>query len=223
MSIENIDRELHQLALIAQSHPKRSPQRRSALAKICKILNQPGILQVPGQEDAVWQEAKQNFFLYLCRTMIDNYSPERGDPDAGGSFIRWSRVTLKYRHRDVLRARSSETKKTISLDGIGRNREVKGSWEDFINKDVFNNHDSDSISQKLRRFIEDDPDGKFKSAHISNKPDANFQVLALRVYTGEPFKDLSKRLGVPVPTLSSYFQRKLAHFKSYIQDYLMND
>ncbi|NJO56163.1 MAG: sigma-70 family RNA polymerase sigma factor, partial [Rhodospirillales bacterium] len=66
----------------------------------------------------------------------------------------------------------------------------------------------------------DDPEGCFQGAHIADRPDASFQFIAGRILDGYKLRELSAELDIPVPTLSSFYQRNQKRFAPKLRDYL---
>lgn len=222
MNSENsIDEQLHQLALMAKAHPVRSRQRQDALTKICKILQQPNTLtRRRGMSEDAYIEAKQGLMLYICEK-IDNY-----DPLKGCSVLAWANTNFKWRqHDEAVKANSSDTLSldNLPLGGVGEDKPYK-NWEEKISEARLNpSKHPGFISAQVQTLFEEDPDRRFRDAHVKNRPDVTFQRLVLRVFNGDTYKDLSVETGISISTLSSFFQRRLAEFGPYIKDYLMND
>lgn len=80
--MKELDKQLKLLALEAQRHPRKSPQRQRALARLLSAINQSGKLTRPyrGQFQGFYQdiyaEAQQRLFFYICER-IDDYDPQR--------------------------------------------------------------------------------------------------------------------------------------------------
>ncbi|MEM8810556.1 MAG: sigma-70 family RNA polymerase sigma factor, partial [Cyanobacteria bacterium P01_G01_bin.38] len=63
-------------------------------------------------------------------------------------------------------------------------------------------------------------DGVFRRTHILQKPEANFQYIALRFLGGYSWKEISADLDVKVVTLSSFYQRCLVKFAPVLKEYV---
>ena len=68
---------------------------------------------------------------------------------------------------------------------------------------------SPSLSEKLEAFIQEDTSKVFQGMHIKNHPKANFQYIALQRLNGSTWAEISDQLGIPIPTLNTFFQRYL--------------
>lgn len=64
------------------------------------------------------------------------------------------------------------------------------------------------LSDDLRHYFETDPDGLLQK-HIQGHPQATLQAIALAYLDGTSWKSLSTTWGIPIPSLSSFFQRQL--------------
>lgn len=207
----DIEENLNRLAVEACQHPIKSRQRQLALTKIIQMLQQPGILkQSAGITQEQYLEARHNLSIYICEK-IDNFDPQKG------SFLRWAQSNFKWRKRDVMwGAHQPNFDSLESLCDHDRN------WEEILGDRRFA-VTGDSLVDGFRKLIKDDPDHKFREAHIRNKPDVTFQIIViLKDIDGLTLKDISQKFDVPIPTLSSFYQRRIAEFKLYIQDYLLN-
>ncbi|NES23070.1 MAG: hypothetical protein F6K41_30165 [Symploca sp. SIO3E6] len=79
-----------------------------------------------------------------------------------------------------------------------------------------------TLLDKVRQYIADDPK-RLCQKHIREHPEATFQEIALRRLGGESWKQISAALGIGIPTLSNFFQRRLKalvpEIRSYIEEY----
>ncbi|GAB1544754.1 hypothetical protein NUACC21_74300 [Scytonema sp. NUACC21] len=197
--------EFKQLALEAQKHPLNSTARRMALSKLIEGLYKSHKLCSPykGRFSQVYQhiyeEAVQDLFLYICKN-IDKYAPERAE------FITWVNMLLSKRF----------FKEAVSKV-VGKANEIKveasflENLEDLAPKD--NEEDCISDFLKIRQYIEKDPQGVFRQTYIKSYPQANFQEIAMKRWSGLSWKDISEEFCVPIPTLSNFYQRSLDKFR----------
>lgn len=217
MQSESVDQQLHELALAAKAAPPKSRARQRALAKICGLLRQPGLLRrrANTRED-IWIEARQAILVYICEK-IDNYDPQKGT-----SFLAWVNTHLKWRQQDLETGRNNPEYIYLEeyLSNMSNEAGARSSWEERLEQNDVN---SEFISVKLKDLFEEDPGNKFAAAHVKGHPDITFQTLVLRGLYGTPYREMAEQTGVSISTLSSFYQRKLAEFTPYIRDYLMND
>jgi hypothetical protein len=212
--MNEIDHHLKQLAIEAQRQPPKTKQRQRALAKLISAIQQSGMLVHPyrgyfkGFYEEIYAEALQRLFFHICER-IDEYDPQR-------EVLQWANFLLKRRFfidaaRTIMPTDSSNSQqiKRLSLDDLDKNNPLE-----------FNLQLVPSLSQEVIQCIESDPEGIFKEAHVSNKPAANFQFLAMRILAGYSWKEISAELGIKIPTLSSFYQRCLTRFAPKFKEYL---
>ncbi|MBE7384730.1 MAG: sigma-70 family RNA polymerase sigma factor [Leptolyngbya sp. SIO1E4] len=211
-----LDEQLKQLAVAAQQHPPRTPRRQQALAQlvgtICrsKQLVRPYQGQFHGFYEDIYAEAQQRLFLYLCEK-IDRYNPEL-------EVLQWANFLMKKRFfveasRDVMptapKGMDRSQVKRITLDALDKQEPIEAR-----------SHATISLSEAVIQCIQDDRDGLFKGTHILQKPEANFQYLALRFLGGYSWKEISAEVDVKVVTLSSFYQRCLIKFAPILKEYV---
>ncbi len=217
-SDEVLNQRLQQLGREAQQHPPLSVARQVALNKLVKEIWQSGQLGHPQRgswspslyED-LYNEALQKTLMEICQK-IDNYNPEY-------PVMMWVNTILKRRFIDVVRdykkrgrtyipetEKNQETSNLLSLDDL--DKEVP------VDEEL-------SEGQQVRQFLKDDPENLFRTEHIRGRPDATFQKITwARFVEDKKWEAISAELGIPVPTLSSFFQRRLPKFIPYFQKYL---
>lgn len=216
MQSDSLDEQLKKLALTAKAHPFKSPSRRRALAEIYSILQKPGMLnRRPGIHSQVWDEVRRDILVYACEK-IDNYDPDKG------RFLDWVNGNSKWRQHDA--EIEFNRPPYLSLDNPLTFGGDPRSWQELNLISAFGSDDHpDFISLQLQRLFEEDPDGRFASVHVKDHPEVTFQSLLLRKIYGVPYREVAEQTGISISTLSSFYQRKLAEFSSYIRDYLRND
>ena len=75
------------------------------------------------------------------------------------------------------------------------------------------------LSEELRHYIETDPDRLFQH-HIQGHPSVTFQAIALAYLDGTSWKALSTQWEIPIPSLSSFFQRQLKRLAPTVKQHL---
>lgn len=214
--MKEIDQQLKQFAIEAQRQPPKTKQRQQALAKLLSAMQQSGMLTRPyrgyfqGFYEEIYAEALQRLFCHLCER-IEEYDSQR-------EVLQWANFLLKKRFfieaaRTIMptvhKSANSRSTTRLSIDDLDRNNPLE------INPQL-----APSLSQEVMEFIETDPDGFFKSTHVSNHPAANFQFLAMKIIAGYSWKEISAELGIKIPTLSSFYQRCLTKFAPKFKEYL---
>lgn len=212
--VSELDRQLKQLAIEAQRHLPMTKQRQQALATLLSAiegnLTRPYRGYFQGFYEEIYAEALQRLFCHICER-IDSY-------DSNREVLQWANFLLSRRFF-IEAARSimptvygGVNKKKIrrlTIDDLDRNNPAE------INPQLV-----PSLSQEVIQCIESDPEGIFRGAHISGKPAANFQFIALKILAGYSWKEISAELGIRIPTLSSFYQRSLTKFAPKIKEYL---
>lgn len=211
----DVDSQLKQLAVAAQSYPPRTLSRQKALSRLLVALQGSGKLVRPyrgqfgNQYGEIYAEAQQRLFLYMCEAI------ERYDPNL--EVLQWANFLLRQRFfieasRDILsgfKNRDRERLTRISLEVLDKKEPLEAG--DRARR---------SLSEEVRHCIEEDCEGLFGSAHVAKHPAANFRFIAMRILAGYSWKEISAELQVKVPTLSSFYQRCLTRFAPKFREYL---
>lgn len=223
------DSIINQIAQEAKNAAPDSSQRRLALnllveaIQIADKFGRPqGLFSFPpGLYEYIYNEAIQETVLYICQN-IDKYDPSRGDLMGWVNFLlprRFSDVRDKYMKQGITKSPKIVRNKTddqqsglkiVFLDNA-ENLEIFWQKEKAVSK-----------SQQLRDFLESDPDSLFRNAHITGRPDVNFQVVALeKVWGDKTWKSLADKWQIDsIQTLSSFFNRCLKKFRHLFLEYL---
>lgn len=220
--------ELDKLALEAQKHPANSKARKKALTKLVMAIQASGKLYCKDRYDyppEVYNEALQEVWLKVCEH-IDRYDPSKG------KVITWVNYMLHRRFQDAVNKygnirrvrRHDQTGwvQTLSLDAPLKTPDSAGeSGETFL----------DSIPQetppfmpadKLRGYIENDPQGIFQHRHIRNHPEANYRTIALFYLENKSWAEIVAEFEnqIPYGTVTGFFWRACRHFAPQFKDYL---
>lgn len=207
-SRQELDAQLKELALLAQQHPHATKGRRIALTQLVNAVWQSGKLYRPykGQFQLLYQdiyeEAVQNLFFYICQNdNINKYNPERGE------VMVWVNVLLTKRFFPEAIPKIIGKESEINLE----NSQLENipSFEPPV-----------SLFEQVRQCIEDDVDRIFSKEHIKGHPEANFQAIAIRRYSGVPWKDISREWGIGITTLHNFYQRCIERFAPNFREYL---
>lgn len=204
---KQLDAQLKELALLAQRQPHATKGRRIALTQLVDAIWQSGKLCRPysGQfrplyED-IYDEAVQNLFFYLCRDdNINKYDSERGE------VITW--VNMLLTKRFFLEAIPKFASKANEIN-------LENSYLENISSS-----EPASLFEQIRECIEDDPDKIFTKEHVKGHPEANFQAIARRRYSGVSWKDISAEWDIGITTLHHFYQRCVKKFAPKIREYL---
>lgn len=206
------DEELMHLAIAAQQHPPRSKERQIALTRLLQKMQQIRRLCRPNRPQFIehyqdlYEIALQKLFLEICQ-QIDKYNPERGPVMRWANFLLEKRcfnqaVAEYYGHKD----------KKIKLDFLEDNSLIPDMRPE----------DEPSLSEEIRNYIENDPEGLCRSCNHPSYTNVNFQDLAIRRLNRQKWKDISVELKVGISVLSDFYQRKLKELAPRIKLYLNN-
>ncbi|BAZ51629.1 hypothetical protein NIES4103_42870 [Nostoc sp. NIES-4103] len=197
------DEQLRRLATQACGHPPGSPQRQKLLTQIIRLTSS----KLWKESTPYYQDALQQTWLYFCRNVCEGLTGQTYDP-AYGSVITWLNAYLKRRLQDFYLNQYKEQATTVS---IKVRQSVSGGNSEVI--DPVDNlpatPQAPPILEDLEAWVKTDLDGELSSTHIKGHPKVNCQVLILKRLPPEvSWKELSEEFGLPIPTLSSFYQRQ---------------
>ncbi|PMB19417.1 hypothetical protein CEN45_19180 [Fischerella thermalis CCMEE 5198] len=210
------DERLKQIALAVKQTPADSNQRKVALnllVEAIQIANRfchPHSSLPPGVYEYVYQEAFQTTLAEICQK-IDNYNPEH-------EVMAWVNGLLGWRFQDEIKKHKRQGITQLPANQPYRviNLNEPDTIERFWRKDEALNK-----LQQLQESLEEDPYNMFTKEHIQDRPDANFQLIALaKIVEGKSWQNISKELQIPVSTVSSFYYRCLKKFRDFFQQYL---
>jgi DNA-directed RNA polymerase specialized sigma24 family protein len=203
---DELDTHLCTLIATARCHPCGSIQRQQYLAQIIGLIQQSGKLSrySNGAIDD-YHEALQQTWLHLCHH-LDAYDPDRA------SVITWLNTYLKYRLLDQRVAQKKERGKTVS--GY---LSADGEWIDPLDK-VPSPEAPPPLLEEIQIWLQENA-GSLRRKHIYQRPEVNCYVLILRRLPPETsWSELSKTFGVPISTLSNFYQREcLPRLRTFIE------
>lgn len=217
-----LNQQLLELAIAAQRAPSNSAARQTALTQLMKLIVESGKLQQPHRTrfsqsnyEEIYAEARANLLTYIREGGIDKYDPQRG------SVMAWVNNLMRYRVIDASRKiignhSGSRGEPYVSMHSLDQaTSQGRLEWEAQAVPV--------STSDLMRKCLEEDVTGEFCSKHIENHPEASFQAITLSKLEGEHWKTMSARFGIPVSTLSRFFERYkprfISQFRAYGSDY----
>ncbi|MEX0269703.1 sigma-70 family RNA polymerase sigma factor [Leptolyngbyaceae cyanobacterium UHCC 1019] len=203
----------HQLAELAEQAKQAgsSLERQRSLHRLIHLLSQPRVLyppqlnrHPPEAHRDLYNETCQRVWLYVCRN-IERYDPQKA------SVRKWVNYLLDKRFIDVVKERNGKRTTYLSdLSELERRLEERRRDQQMIEEEA-------SEVQSLRDFLEQD---LLFRKHIKGHPEASFQAIALRILAGKTWEEISKEFGIPVSSLSSFYQRCLKKFLPFLQQRL---
>lgn len=206
-------RRLQQLAIEAQRHPPQAELRQYALRELVEAIQLSGKLFLsayyrtlfsPQFSQLVYDDAVNQTLTYVCEK-IDNFNPQRAQ------FMTWvNNIVLKNNFikcsKDFNRSQEESLPSLEALERMAAAQEKKNFPQE---------EDRYTI---IRHYIEEDADRIFEKEHIKNRPDATFKSIALATLDGKSWPEISRQLGIKVPTLSSFFRRCCKKFSLTIKE-----
>jgi|GEM_PF-982527 len=194
------DEQLKKMGLAAQGFLINSELRTYALTELVRAIKLSGRLCRPHAHkfkanfyQAIYEEAVTETFCYICLN-IDLYDPNRGNK----KFMNWVNFKLD---KSVLKCYERYNKYARF--------EIPSSQIIEQAKQPENEPD---IAQIIRDYLILDPDKIFRTTHIRNRSDANFTSIALAKFSGKSWDNISQQLDIPIPTLSSFYNRWCRRF-----------
>lgn len=214
---EFLDERLEELALLAQSLPVGSVEWQKALAQLVKAIQNSGRLvrprkgQFKGFYDDIYLDAQQRLFLHICER-IEDFDPKRGTVMEWVNFLFGRRFFVAASHEYF----------PVMPTGLDPRSVVRLSIYEVEQYQPLTPHLQDTVmnGQVVREFLSSDPQGVFCKTHVVGCPGANFQRIAIQRLDGFSWQEISDQLGVPIPTLSSFYQRALEKLGPMLREYL---
>ncbi|WP_299411158.1 hypothetical protein [Acaryochloris sp. IP29b_bin.148] len=210
------DEQLRQLALNVQNAPPQSAERQRNLNYLVNNILHSGKLGHPhtgkypqGIYQDLYNEALQKTLLKIC-TKIDQYNPVH-------PVMAWVNFVLSKTFIDV--EKDVQRRGITYLPQALKNDMTILSLDD-LNSPVSDLHPSTEV-EKLRQFLKEDPEGRLQEEHLQNHTDITFQKIALAKYVDDlTWDSLSEQFKIPLPTLHSFFNRRLQKLMPYFHKYL---
>jgi len=210
------DEQLRQLALNIQNAPPQSVDRQENLNLLVNNILKSGKLGHPhagkyphGIYQDLYNEALQKTLLKIC-TKIDQYNPVH-------PVMAWVNFVLSKTFIDV--EKDLQRRGITFLPQAMKNDMTILSLDD-LNAPVPDQYLPTEV-ERLRQFLKDDPEGCLKQEHLQNHSKITFQQIALAKYVDDlTWESLSERFNIPLPTLHSFFNRRLQKLMPYFRKYL---
>lgn len=193
----SLDSQLQQLLMAARQYPTGSFERQHTLNRLISLMQKSGRIWRGGGllESDRYEEALQKTWLYFCRN-LDRYDPSRA------GVITWFNDYLRYRIHDSLTEQRTQGQRTIQPIAVaGEN--IADFWESLPAPE-----DIPPILDEVYAWLDTEVD-RLQTIHLRNRPEINCWLLLQRRLPPEmPWKALSQEWGVPIPTLSNFYQHK---------------
>ncbi len=188
-------------------------KRRIALNKLVNAIQSSGRLSrqskwlgEPNYED-YYNEALQLTLMEVCQK-IDEYNPQY-------PVMAWVNKIFGWRFIDV---RNKELKRGFTQIPKHQKSATVLCLDDIKSEKLLPNDKSEL--EQLKEIIQKDSEGFLKSEYLSKYPQVNLQTILLMLLAEKRWKDISQELGVPISTISSFYQRRMNKIIDYIQKYI---
>lgn len=197
--MDELEVKILQLIQETCQHPSGSLARQKGLNQIILLIQKTGkLLRGAGIPDA--EEALQETWWYFCRNLCEATSAKEPYTPDKSSVITWINNYLSYRLQD----------KRISY------YEQKSKFDFFLEENdqldpanlIPAPTEPRPILNEIQEWLKTNS-SQLKRIHIRNRPDVNSYILITRRLPPEKsWLDLSVEFGIPVATLSNFYQRQ---------------
>ena len=213
-----LDEQLRNLVAQACEYPRGSQERQKLLTQIIRLTAS----RLWKESTSYYQDALQQTWLYFCRNICEASTGQAYDPSYG-SVVTWLNAYLKHRLQDFYLNQQREQVIKVPLkvlqSGSGDNSDTIDPVENLAATPQ-----APPILENVRMWVEADTQGELRGTYVKGRPDVNCQILILKRLPPEAsWKELSEQFGLPIPTLSSFYQRqclprlrKFAEFEGYL-------
>ena len=201
-----LSHRLKQLVIETCQHPKGSPQRQRGLTQLIRLLTD----QLWHTSAAYYPDALQQTWIYFCRNLCEATTCRAYDPDIA-TPVTWLNAYLKRRLQDFQIAENRDRRTTLSASSLSCRED---DLLDPLDR-IAARPDVPPWLEQIKAWAESDPD--LEQIHISKHPTVTAKALILKRLPPEtPWKALSAEYGIPIGTLSSFYQRQCL---SKLRDY----
>ncbi|MEM7579198.1 MAG: sigma-70 family RNA polymerase sigma factor [Cyanobacteria bacterium P01_A01_bin.80] len=188
----------------ARRHAPESHQRQRLLTQIIRLISG----KLWWENTPYYQDALQQTWLYFCRNLCEATTAQAAYDSTKGSVVTWLNAYLKRRLQDAYINCSREAAIKVSTTTYQSASGEFGSTIDPVDNLVAN-PDFPPILEQVKYWVETDSTKELQSTHIKGNPKVNCQTLILkRLLLEVSWKDMSAEFGIPVSSLSSFYQRQ---------------
>ncbi|MBE9077569.1 sigma-70 family RNA polymerase sigma factor [Romeria aff. gracilis LEGE 07310] len=185
--------------LIAEAcrHPAGSPQRQRRLTQVIRLISG----RLWKENTAYYQDALQQTWVYFCRNLCEATTGRAYDPEKA-NVVTWLNAYLKRRLQDGY----IELQKQRATVASSPRASADGQPLDPVDM-LPARPDVPPLLENVRAWAESDH--QLTCIHLTDHPHITCQLLILKRLPPEtPWKVLATELGVPIGTLSSFYQRQ---------------
>lgn len=195
----SIEEQLKQLVLETCQQPHGSVGRQKGLTAIVRLINHSHKLW--RDASAYYEDALQQTWLYFCRNLCEAFTARAAFDPEQSSITTWMNAYLKRRLQDMYTETQTQKNRTVS--------EIQEEITGVTATDrLVAPPPTSSLLERIREWVEQDSTKKLRKIHIRDRPDVNAQVLICKRLPPESsWQALSHEFGLPISTLSSFYQR----------------
>jgi DNA-directed RNA polymerase specialized sigma24 family protein len=180
----------------AQQSPPGSVQRNHYLNRIIREIS-PHLWRTNTPEYA---DAMQQTWLYFAKNICQTYDSERG------CIVTWLNAYLWHRYQDEFRRQITKRYHEIPIDHA-----VTEGTQGWVVRDLAApEYGSLALLDRVSAWVKSDPDSCLSRIHVRHRPDVNAQALVLLRLPPKvlSWQVIARRFNLPLPTVSSFYQRK---------------
>ncbi|MGG6293991.1 sigma-70 family RNA polymerase sigma factor [Leptolyngbya sp. AN02str] len=203
VGVAAMDEQLKALVEEACSHPPGSAKRQRSLTQIIRLAT-PKLWR---ESTPHYQDALQQTWIFFCQNICEAKTGQQYDPERG-SVTTWLNAYLRRRLQDFFIDTQKQQATTVSSQTrISRSGEAGEVIDPIDNLPA--NPDVPPILEGVLRWATEDTSEELRQVFVEGHPQVNCQTLILRRLPPESsWKDLSAEFGLPISTLSSFYQRQ---------------
>lgn len=200
--MNSLEERLRQLVEEACRYPPGSSQRRKNLTKIIRLISK----KLWYEYTPYYQDALQQTWVYFCQNICEgkNNTGKAYDPDRA-TIITWLNYYLKRRLQDFRIEAQKERDKTVTtkIESLGDTNQTTDLVEGLPAEP-----EVPPLLEQLSKWVQTDPDGELSQIQIKGSQVTAQVLIQRRLPPEETWKDLAAEFGLPISTLSSFYQRK---------------
>lgn len=189
---------LPQLVREACQHPHGSRERQKKLTAIIRIVGR----KLWHENTIYYEDALQETWLYFCRHICEGQPDKVYDPNKA-SVVTWLNNYLKWRLKDGYIATAKQKQRIVPAQ-VDENNQIIDWLDNLPAKE-----NPPPILEEIKQWAGEDAQNSLREIQLKNHPQVTAQILILRRLPPETeWSELSEEYGVPIGTLSSFYQRK---------------
>ncbi|MBE9142831.1 sigma-70 family RNA polymerase sigma factor [Planktothrix mougeotii] len=204
MSLTEFEKNLQQLIAQTCQFPPKTVERQRGLTQIYRVIQKSGKLWQ--ENTSYYADAWQKSWLFFCLNLCESVTGKCYNSELS-SVITWLNNHLKWVLHNEKSKIEQQANRMISNEILFENQ--------FINilETLKAPEDVPPMLETVRKWAESDVTGELCNHHIRGRKDVTCQLLILRRLPPETnWKDLSQELGLPVSTLSSFYERNCTKY-----------